>query len=302
MNYPADVINEALDKAGVDFTIGEPNEGTRPAQVALRHYQQCLRQLLRAAHWDFARKQAPMRMLADATGQTDGVGTTVPQPWVYEYAHPTDCMKARFVPANYLNPNAVPPGNRSVDTSVPPTAVPTQPPLGYGMRLVPAPFLITLDQNYPASADSNWLEVQGESPGGRVVLCSNINQAMLVYTAFVPFPNMWDARFRGALVSFLASRLAMPLAKDKAFGLKMEEQRFADARDAVRQARITNNNEGSWPQTTSHMADWMKNRVAGGGGYAGTAPWNPGWGFWGMGGIGFDGLGFMGYGWDTSVF
>jgi hypothetical protein len=135
-----------------------------------------------------------------------------------------------------------------------------------------------------------------------VVVCSNINQATLVYTGFMPYPNMWDSQFRGALVSFLASRLAMPLAKDKKFGLEMEVKRFQFAKDAVRQARITNGNESSWPQSTDRYADWSQARWAGGGGYGWSAPWNAGWGTWGMGGLGPSGPGFMGYGWDTSVF
>lgn len=300
-NYPADVINQALDLAGVDFTIGEPTEGTRPAQVALRHYRQCLRELLRSAHWDFSRVQVPLVMLADATGQTEGVGTNVPQPWVYEYAYPANCMKARFVPANYLNPNAVPAGNISVSTTVPQTSVPTQPPWGVGMRLVPAPFLISMDSNYPVDPDSNWLDIQGESPAGRVVILSNVNQAQVVMTQYVPFPNMWDAQFRGALVAFLASRIAMPLHQDKVLGMKMETQRFQIAKDAVRQARITNGNEAGWPQTTDQWADWSRARWAGGG-YNWSAPWNAGWGMWGMGGMGACSGGFMSYGFDQSVF
>lgn len=301
-NYPADIANEALDAAGVDFTIGDMQDGTKPAQVVLRHYPQCLRQLLRSAHWDMARKQAPLLMLADATGQTDGVGTVVPAPWVYEYALPVDCMKGRFVPANYLNPNAVPPGNITTPVTVPQTSVATQAPYGFGMRLVPSPFLIMLDTNYPVDPDSNWLEVQGESPGGRVVVLSNINQAQMVYTAFMPYPSVWDSQFRGALVAFLASRIAMPLAKDKAFGMKMRDQLFGLARDAVRQARITNGNESSWPQTVDRVADFTQARWTGPGGSWGNSPFNAGWGVWGMGGFGFNGIGFMGYGWDAAVF
>lgn len=302
-NYPADVANEALDAAGVDFTLGELTEGTKPAQVVLRHYQQCLRQLLRAAHWDFARKQAPLNMLADATGQTVGVGTVVPAPWVYEYAFPIDCMKARFLPANYLNPNAVPPGNISTAVTVPQTSVATQAPYGFGMRLIPSPFLIMLDTNYPIDPDSNWMEVQGESPGGRVVVLSNINQAQLVYTGFMPFPTVWDSQFRGAMVAFLAARISMPLAKDKQLGLKMRDQNFSIARDAVRMARVTNGNESSWPQTTDHVPDWMQARMTRGvGGGFNSSPWQAGWGSWGADGIGWSGGGFMGYGPDQSVF
>lgn len=298
-NYPADIANQALDAAGVDFTIGEMNEGTKAAQVILRAYGQCLRQLLRAVHWDFARTMQPMVMLADATGQTAGVGTVVPAPWVYEYAYPINCMKARFLPRNYLTPQGAPPGNISNPSTPIMTGVSGQPPYGYGMRLIPAPFLVTMDTNYPIDANSNWLDVQGESPTGRVVILSNVNQAQLVYTAFMPYPSVWDAQFRAALVAYLAAEIAMPLAKDKKFGLTMRDRNFLIAKDKVNAARVTNGNESAFPQTIDHMPDWMNARVRGAGG------WGPNWnigGPWGACGWGWDGIGFIGYGFDQSVF
>ena len=91
---PTAIANQSLDAAGITFTLGDIEEGTRSAQVCLRAYRHCLQQLLRAAHWNFARKQAQMELLADASGQTPNVGTIVPAPWTYEYAYPPDCMKA----------------------------------------------------------------------------------------------------------------------------------------------------------------------------------------------------------------
>src|SRR4051812_43011774 len=115
MALPEDLVNRALDAAGADQVIGNMQQGSREAQIALRHYGPVLRQLLRAANWDMARKQAPLLLLADATGNTANVGTVVPQPWTYEYAYPTDCVRVRFIPAN---PNtsspAVPTGNISL--------------------------------------------------------------------------------------------------------------------------------------------------------------------------------------------
>lgn len=298
-NYPADLANEALDAAGVDFTIGEPQEGTKPAQVVLRHYGQCLRQLLRAVHWDFCRQLAPLTMLADATGNTVGVGTVVIPPWTYEYAYPINCMKARFLPQNYLNPNSAPAGNITLPTT-PPTTVADSALYGMGMRLVPSPFLVSMDTNYIINLASNWLDTQGTSPTGRVVILSNVNVAQLVYTAFMPYPSVWDAQFRAAFVAYLASMVALPLAKDKAFGVKMREAQMAIARDKVMAARVTNGNESAFPTTTDHLPDWMRLRNMGGGAWSGGIA--PSCSPWGLGGYGWDGCGFMGYGFDTSVF
>lgn len=299
-NLPADIINEALDAAGVDFTIGEATEGTKAAQVALRHYGQSLRQLLRMVHWDFARKVTNLTMLADATGQTDGVGTTVISPWCYEYAYPTDCMKARFLPVFWQNPNTVPTGNIvPANSSVPTSSVTSQPPYATSGALPPAPFLISMDTNYPIDTGGNWLEVQGESPTGRVVILTNVNLAQLVYTAFMPYPSMWDSQFRAAMVAFLAAQIAMPLSTDKKFGLVMRDRNITIAKNKVMDARVTNGNESGFPQTTDHIPDWMRTRTAGGGR---SAPWVGGGGPWGIGGYGWNGAGFMGYGWDSSVF
>ena len=98
-NTPADVANEALLACGYDFVIGDLQEGTRPAQMLLQKYGQCLRQLTRAANWNFCRRQAPLLSLADATGTTQNVGTNVIPPWTYEYAYPIDAARIRFVPA-----------------------------------------------------------------------------------------------------------------------------------------------------------------------------------------------------------
>ena len=74
---PTDIMNQALDAMGWETTIGDAEEGSREARVLLRAYRECLRQMLRGAHWDWARKTAPLTLLADATGQTQNVGTIV---------------------------------------------------------------------------------------------------------------------------------------------------------------------------------------------------------------------------------
>ena len=228
-NLPADIINQALDAAGVDIVIGDPEEGTREAQVCLRAYVECVRQLLQAAHWDFARKQAPLDLLASSLrGEENGnftnpdigsfepntnpndnnfftpnIGFRVPFPWVYEYSYPTDCLKVRYVPwNNHLNNNEFP-GNRSIPNTPLVTGFIGSPATTH-IRIMPAPFLVTMDYNYPVDtnvADGQWWEIPGASPIGRKVILSNVRRAHGVYTAYVPYPNMWDPLFRAALVS-----------------------------------------------------------------------------------------------------
>lgn len=289
MSTPSDIVNRALDAIGRDdLIIGDIEEGTEAANPMLRTYDPAMRQLLRCAHWAFARKAVPMVMLADSTGQTVGVGTNVIAPWAYEYALPTDCMQARFVPRNYLNPNLTVPGNISLP-STPQTTV-SQPPFGYVMRLTPAPFLISSETNYPVDPSSNWQELQGVSPNSRTVVLTNVNQATLVYTAFMPYPSTWDQLFEQALVDLLTARMALTLSKDKKFGLELRDRAIVSLKDSITQARVASANESAFPITTDSIPDWTRARRSGG--------WGGSNGFGGLG-FGGGGCGVLGYGWNS---
>lgn len=290
MSNPATLANRALDQIGrSDLAIGDIEEGSEGARVLLRVYDPSLRQLLRTAHWTFARKVASLVMLADASGQTDGVGTDVIQPWIYEYSVPQDMLKARFLPFNYLNVGtATPAGNISLP-DVPQTSV-SQPPLGPGMRLIPAPFLISMDTNYPVDVTSNWQDDgSGASPGGRLVVLTNVNAAQLVYTAYMPFPSLWDPLFEQALVDLMVSRIAVPLSRDPRFGLQLQGQAIQSVKTAIGNARIVSSQESSFPQTTDHTPDFLRIRNRGAGWSAG----GPASGF---------GPGVLNYGWDSLSF
>ena len=259
-NLPADVVSQSLDAIGSDLVVGDMENGSREAQVCLRAYTQCIRQLLRCAHWDFSRKSAPMTMLGDATGQTAGTGATVPSGWIYEYAYPQDCVKARFVPQNYMNAGA-PAGNNALSSAPIMTGLgnPVVP-----MRTVPARFLVATDFNYPSqiAPGQPWWEMQGVAPGARTVILTNVNQAQLVYTAYVKEINLWDALFRSAFVAYLAQEIALPLTKDKKFGLQLRKEQIEITKQKIMQARISDGNEGWY--NSDFSTDWMRARRTGG--------------------------------------
>ena len=305
-SLPADIANQALDAAGFDFSVGDLQEGTKPAQVLLRAYGQCLRQLLRAVHWNFARKQTPLVLIGDATGQTANVGTTVIAPWVYSYAYPIDCMKARFVPWSQQGAFAAPPaGNilpRALAPQAPTTPAPSgsdfnadfssdfgpessgnpyQAPLtgalmgglgaaGAGTMMRPARFLEAVDPNItPPEGSQFWLS-QGQSPQGSAVILTNIKNANLVYTGLMIYPSLWDAQFRAAFVAFLAAETAFPLwsAKGQAqFGMKVRDEQMKIAAQKIMQARVTDGNEG-W-HSSEFVPDWFRYRNSGGGRFQG---------------------------------
>lgn len=293
MSLPADIVNRALDAAGAENAIGDVEEGTFEARIALRHYGPVLRQLTRAAHWDCCRRQAPMQLLADASGQTNGVGTQVPAPWTYEYAYPTDCMKIRFIPANtqQIEPS-IPPNNIQLP-STPLTTGGTPP--SNNMRLRPTRFLVATDYNNTAQVTTGpngtpWWEIQGVSPTNRTVVLSNVQNAQAVYTCLQTAPSLWDPLFEAAFVAALAAEMAVPLhRKDPKTGLAFRAQNITIAKDKIHQARITDGNE-MWA-SSDIAVDWIKVRSSG--------AWGSNW--WGPGAPG-PGVGVWGYGFDSYNF
>lgn len=282
---PTTVAQQAIDAAGLDYTLGDLEDGTRPAQVTLRAYERCLRQLLRGVHWDFARKTAPLVLLADATGQSANAGTLVPVPWVYSYGYPIDCVKARYIPWNRTVAPASPLGNIvPADPTAPLMTGLTQPPLT-GQRVVPARFVIATDaNNLPPNPG---YETPGLSPAGQTVVLTNVQSAQMVYTCMQVYPSMWDELFRGAFVAYLASEIAVPLAKDKKMGMAMRDSQIPIVKDKIKAARIADGNEG-WFSSDLRVS-WMDARYAGSGNYAN--------------GMGNNlGPGVLGYGYDSCSF
>jgi len=289
----ASVVNQSLDMIGWPEPVGDVQDGSHAANVANRAYRLCRQQLLRAAHWDFCRKQAPMTLLADATGNTDGVGTVVPSPWLYEYSYPTDCMKMRFVPQNLANPSAVvPSGNTQIPNTPLVGGLGALPP---GMRIIPTRFLVSSDYNYPATGDTTG--VQGVSPQSRVVILSNVREAQAVYTADMLYPTVWDPLFRGAFVAYLAAEIAVPVwAKrdpSQKTGIAARDRLIPIVADKLSMARATNGNEIGGASTDLSV-DWMKARrtagvgAMGGWGNGTFGPWDSG-----------AGLGVLWLGWDS---
>lgn len=288
---PAGVANQALDAVLWPEIIGDLEEGTDQSKIVLRSYGECIKQLLRAAPWDFARKEAPLTLLADRTGNTANVGTLVPGGWTYEYSYPIDCAKMRFIPANFQNSASdIPPGNIEI------SPVPQVSGLGQqqvGTRIRPTRFLVSSDFNYPIQGGPQPWDVPGVSPQGRVVILSNVREARGVYTAQMVYPSMWDSLFRSAFVAYLASEIAGPIwaKKDPKMGLTLRNQQIPIVQAKVREARLTSANEGG-PPTSDIPVDWMQTRYSGG-------PWSRGWG--GGGGLGGDGPGVWGYGDDQLI-
>lgn len=281
---PSGILNQALDAIGWPDIVGDIEEGTHQAQVGNRAYGECLKQLLRAAPWDFARIQAPLTLLADASGNTANVGTIVPQGFLYEYIYPTNCAKMRFVLFNLDNPSTdIPAGNIQIPSTPLVDGLGNMP---IPMRIQPARFLVASDFNYPIAGGVQPWDVPGVSPQGRTVILTNVRNANAVYTAQMIYPSVWDALFRSAFVAYLASEIALPIwaKKDPKMGIMMRNEQIPIVKAKITEARLTAANEGG-PPTSDLAVDWMRARRSGG-------AWNGGWGSGGWN----DGLGLGTFG------
>lgn len=86
---PTDVVNRARDEIGAP-----PIDDILNDQAALRIYDATLRQLLSAAHWNFARRELALSVLTDQTARN----------WLCVYEWPVDCVNARFLIYPYMWP------------------------------------------------------------------------------------------------------------------------------------------------------------------------------------------------------
>lgn len=236
-NSAVHVVNQALDAIGAK-TISEMRDGSKEANVALRHYGPRMRDLLRATHWNFARKDFRMALAKDRNNTDGTVPTDVPRPWRYEYLYPQDCIKVRWVPSW-----------GDLDDTEDPPLMTNLAPLSTVSGECPAPFVI-----------GNDLSITTEDIGVGVIL-TNVRNARLIYTAAVTNPQLWDPLFMTGLVGLLASWLALPCLDDKKFAMEMRSQQIVLVKDLISQARVQNGNEG-W-QTVDNLPDWVRIRGAG---------------------------------------
>lgn len=292
-NTPTDIARQSLDAIAIDYELGDIEQGGRVANVTLRAYGECRKKLLRAVPWAFARKQVPLVLLADATGNTPNVLTTTPgSQFIYEYAYPIDIARIRYIPWNPVLNSPPPAGNIAIPATPTMTAL-TQPPF-LGQPVRPSRYLVTNDPNIVPQNNANFLEVQGQSPQGSTVILSNVQNATCVYTFDALYPSVWDHLFRDAMVAVLASEIALPLwvEKDRKFGLQLRDDQIKLAREKIVQARIADGNE--MVVSTDHIPDWINARNSGG-------AWGAGNGGPGTVGPGIGDFGCWGNGWAGSM-
>jgi len=201
-----EIVNRALAAINDTLPIENAAENSKQAVAARLLYDPTRQQLLRAAHWSFARKTAALTLLKAAPGTPESPDTTATAwtpnfpspPWLYEYLVPEDCQQIRFV----------------------------VPRVGSDALRLPQKFVLASDTSE-----------QGKQVN---VLLANQAGAMAIYTADVTDESLWSATFQEAMVFGLASRFAMTIAGDKSLARMVSQQ----AMMAVNAARETDGNGG----------------------------------------------------------
>lgn len=288
LQSPAVICNQAIDMLGQPGQImGDIGDGTPVAETARRNYGQALRQLLRTAHWDFARKRARLTLLGDATGSAPmGVSTHVECPWSYAWAWPNDGVMGRWLP--WSPTNAQPQNSEGVPLT-------TGVSVGVNYAQQPGRFLVSSSDQYPIEVGQvPWNQMpdlqrtEGLGPTSRKIILTDCANAEFVYTRFVPVIEEWDSLFRQAFVMMMALVIAPVVLEDPKLRLAEVGRLVPMLRNAIADARVANGNESGFPQTTDHMPNWVTARSAGS---------------YGADGFGFGG-GLGGYTylpWDTSM-
>ena len=221
MSSQVQLCNLALDAAHARSSISSIGESSAEGQACARHYEPALEAVLRSAHWNFARKQLTLSLLKDATKTPPD---SVPQPWSYEYAYPSDCLRARRVLPQMSGVGAAAfPGWQGPQQFMPAVS-----------------FIIGQDD---------------DSAGNPIpVVLTNEPQAQLVYTVRVTNPQLFDAEFEQAFVFYLGSRLCGPLTGDKELTLNL----FQQAQALTTKAAADNGDEGL--TVIDQVPDWIRVR------------------------------------------
>ena len=217
MTSQVDVCNMALARIGSRNTIGTLTEASPEAQFCATFYSLALDAALASFDWGFATASA---LLAQT-------GTPPPQ-WLYQYAIPDDCVRAR--------------GLRS-STAIDPT---TSPWLGLpGQESPDVGPVVDFERGYGVVAG-----VAGRVP----VLWTNLAAAQLDYTARVDNPTVWEPLFVAVVAWRLAMELAIPLTGSGGVMQAMTSGLAA----SLAQAMPASRNTGVVIDT--HIPDWLKVR------------------------------------------
>jgi hypothetical protein len=238
---PVNVSNIALAEAQSRTSINgfPPIDNTPAAVQAGQFFRPKVQALLRAANWDFARKQILLTLLKSALVNGQPSSDPPPQPWAYSYAYPNDCLRLRFL-IQYQQPSPA---------GIPFTTGP-QNVINPAYAVTSVPFVVANDPQ--------------ASGAPRKVILTNMQNAYGVYTCDLSqVPDMWDPLFLSGVTATLAAYFIASLSGDRA----LMATQIQAAKGVLDQARGMNGNESISNQ--DRIPDWIQVRASG--------AWNMGW-------------------------
>ncbi len=236
MTTATDIANRALAAIAARSTIAnvELEQSPEAKQVRLL-YAPTRDALLRAAHWNFARRTASLSLLKSAPGTPEnpsgsgpwGPATMPAPPWLYEYSYPSDCVLMRYV---------IPPPPTAGDVTPPIFSSPYTGPLPLP-AVRPVAFVVANDDD----ATSNPINV----------VLTNAQSAIGCWTRRIESEDLWDPSFQEAMVMSLGSRLALALTGNVDVSRNVAQQ----AMNTILAARARDGNEGT--TVLDHTPDWI---------------------------------------------
>ena len=224
------MANLALSEIGSRVFIESFDENTPQGRTAKLNYTPRMQMLLRAASWDFARAQVVLTTWKQATINGSPSPNPPPQPWLFAYLYPSDCIKARFVMPT------IPVASPGTPLTTAPMNISCVPPVPTGI-----PFVIGTDKD----------------PSGNPIrtLLTNLQGAQLVYTRDMSqIPDDWDPLYMSGATALLGAYFINALARNKA----QYDDQVAMSKSIIDQARVANGNEEI--ASIDHMPDWMAAR------------------------------------------
>ena len=239
MSDKISISNRALLSVGARTQISDfpPGDNSVEAQAIAVLWEPTFEALGRAARWNCLRHQTTLSLLAAAKGTPENEDGTIlplpPQPWLYSYAYPVDCLSMQFIVPTF--PDEI--GN------VPQTTINNAANVWLPNSGGQIPYVVS------SSNDS------GGNPN-LVILC-NQPVAQAVYTCNQSNPQLWDSMFQAAMVASLAAFLVPALA----LSFPLMQLAISTADRIIIQARTADGNEGV--TVMDHLPDWMRARTGG---------------------------------------
>lgn len=230
------IANRSLLSVGARANISNLQEGSTESDAINILFVPTFQQLARTARWNCLRKQAVLTLQAAAAGTPENPqGTTLPippQPFLYQYALPSDCLAVRYLVPTFPVSTGGNIGNL---------------PFTAASSFVPGYTQIPYQVAYSTDSQNNPIEV----------ILTDLTMAQAVYTVNQPNPTIWDSLFESAMVASLGAYLVPALS----LHLPLMQTCIKTAEGAIMQARTADGNES--PVTQNREADWMRARTIG---------------------------------------